>query len=89
MQHRHKQSIITAQVMHLGLLLLPTHPVSSSKASKDAMKGTVFVHYSEYKNEGTLLSHHQAALVPFVFSSDISQKTLERESDDFLTLESC
>lgn len=63
--------------MHLGLLLLLTHTVSSSKASKEAMKGTVFVHYSEYKNEGTLLSHHQSAHVHFVLS-DISQKTLQR-----------
>lgn len=64
--------VCIAQVMHLGLLLLPIHTVSSSKASEEAMKGAVFVHYSEYKNEGTLLSHHQSTLVPFVFSSDIS-----------------
>lgn len=66
--------VCIGQVMHLGLLVLLTHTVSSSKASKEAMKGTVFVHYSECKNEGTLLPHHESALVPFVIS-DISQKT--------------
>lgn len=57
-------------------LLLLTHTVSSLKTSKAAMKGTVSVHCFEYKNEGTLFSHHQSALVHSVFAFAVSEKML-------------
>lgn len=40
------------------------------------MKGTVSVHCFEYKNEGTLFSHHQSALVHSVFAFAVSEKML-------------